>query len=155
MSRVLAIDPGPHTGVAWFENGELHSLETVQPDQDIGRQWQFRRLHSLLLALDRSRTTEVAPVLVVENFRTVRLPGPDSMETIKLLGFLEGIAIVRDLPVILQMPSEKVAWKEQAIRLIHESMPGYRPTPHEFDAVCHGLAYYYRAGKVALCPGPK
>lgn len=135
-NEVLCFDPGKHTGVALFLDGELAVTETVLPEMPEGLAGLYQRLQFLIT----SRPEECQ--IVIENYHTVGPLTTEGLLTIRIMGWLEGLALTHGHPYCFQMPSMKKPWLEEAQRLA-KAMYGTR---HVRDAIAHGLAWYYRNG---------
>src|SRR5260370_117466 len=130
---VLAFDSGPHTGVAWFRYGTFGGSELVVVDP-VHADGQMRRLFELL----QSGQSATHTVVVIENFHSVGPLTRDGVATVKLMGFVEGVARIRGYEVVYQMPSVRKPFLADAKLLVG------RAHPHELDAAAHGLALIER-----------
>lgn len=139
-SMLIAIDPGPHTGVAQFVEGKLVATRVVAlPELDA----QYRTLYDLLFeAFGGLYTNPVLsdPMIVIEDYRSQMTLTREGYYTIQLIGFLAGTARVAGYPATLQLPPVRRPWLEDAVALC-TLCNGKRPSPHERDATAHGLAY--------------
>jgi hypothetical protein len=131
--RVLAVDPGPHTGIIWgYLNNKDSSLEIKDhrtafvEDRDI-----TRYADQLDYWLSRS------DILIYEGIHTVRIPPPELEFTYRLTGYLEvaGLRWLGAEHVFQQPPSIKGPHQELAKQLLREG------TVHERDALTHILAF--------------
>ncbi len=129
MSIVLACDPGKHSGLALFVDGDL--LQTELLVGTLGEQGQALRW---LLRAHRRRTPPAT--LVLESFRNAaRGMSRDMIDTVKLIGFMEGMARLYGWQVVLQMPPVKRPYLDDA-RALAPCV-----SEHERDAIAHALSY--------------
>lgn len=139
---LVAFDPGPHTGVAVFLNGELYESGTfamVPPPVIPTRRSLFTLLAGLPDEMGQGR-----PQVVIEDFRTAMAPTRDGLTTIKLIGFLEGICVLLEYPVALQLPAVRRPFIGRA-----KTIAPHPSLKHEVDAIAQGLAYLERDKVVA------
>ncbi len=130
MSIVLACDPGKHSGLALFVDGDL--LQTELLFGSLAEQGKTLRW---LLYAHRRRTPPAT--LVLEAFRNAaRGMSRDMIDTVKLIGFIEGTARLYGWQVVLQMPPVKRPYLEDA-RLLAPYV-----SEHERDAIGHALSYF-------------
>ena len=134
-SYVLAFDSGPHTGVAWFRYGSFAGSETVEVDP-LHADGQMRRLFELLQ--DGKGLSDAGHIVVIENFHSVGPLTRDGVATIRLAGFLEGVARIQGYEVVYHMPSVRKPYIADAKLLVGKAHP------HELDATAHGLALIER-----------
>lgn len=134
--EILAFDPGPHTGVARLRGGELVTSETVTlTGSDRGDMAALYGRLKTILELPMVLT----PFVVIENYHTVGPMSREGMLTIRLMGWLEGLAAWEGYNYRFQMPSVKKAWLTEATQLLRK----HGASRHERDAVAHGLACLY------------
>lgn len=136
---VLAFDPGPHTGYALFLDGALHNVGTINKVRQAD---QYKAVYDLLMYVFSGKFTHPAlpdPVVVVEDFRSQTTVTRDGYTTIQLVGFIVGTVQVAGFTPRLQLPAARRAFLGPALDVLHNTIK--HPTPHERDAVAHGLAY--------------
>ncbi|HEX9412998.1 MAG TPA: hypothetical protein VF916_05800 [Ktedonobacterales bacterium] len=83
MGRIFSIDPGPHTGCAWFENGQFVKTLTLYHEQNE----QLYLLLSRMLSACASEKDHVT--VVIEQFTTNGPISHGGLATVKLIGFSE------------------------------------------------------------------
>lgn len=136
VREILAFDPGPHTGVARLRDGVLLSSETLTLTGSTAG--AFAEICGRLKTLCELPAPH-PPFIVIENYHTVGPMSREGMLTIRLMGWLEGVAACGGYTYRFQMPSAKKAWLTEATRLLR----GRAASRHERDAVAHGLACLY------------
>lgn len=135
---VLCFDPGPHTGVAAFLYGQLTASLTIEADAaHVGTRYQMIHGHIHGAAAFGG---DAGPIIVCENFHTVMPLTRDGFITLKLIGWIEGVARLAGFETVFQMPGVRVPYLADAKRLVG------RGKPHELDAAAHGLAFLARWG---------
>lgn len=142
---LLAFDPGPHTGIAKMLDGvfrgddgqmcrgAFQSATTLQPEIPLGARYLTLK-HTVESALGRHPSTAIPPVVVIEGYHTVVALGKDGLETIKLIGWIEGVALLAGCEVHVQQPSVKKPFLDRAREYASQD-------DHSRDAVAHALAY--------------
>lgn len=155
--QVIAFDPGPHLGYAWFDGWELKETGTLHaPDSRdasqiyLGASKLLRRLAFALFTfrpegdiLHIAPTYADRPVVVIERFRTFSpavSASNDGVLTAKLCGFLEGTALEMNYQVVWQNASERMPYVRAAREAPHRS-------EHEVSAVAHAFCYLERRQK--------
>jgi hypothetical protein len=130
---VLVFDPGPSTGAAWFRYGSFAGSELVSTDP-VNAFGQMQRLYDLI----RSGQAIGGPIVVIENFHSVGPLMRDSVATIRLAGWIEGVARLSGYEVVYHMPNVRKPYLADAKLLVG------RGHPHELDATAQGLAFLAR-----------
>lgn len=136
---LIALDPGPHTGVAMFQDGKLHSVNTVA---HANLTEQYRTLYDLLMYTFSGQFTHPAlpdPVVVIEDYRSQMTMTREGYYTVQLVGFLAGTVRCAGYAPHLQLPAARRAFLNPAMDLLKRTYTHY--TPHERDATAHALAY--------------
>lgn len=127
MSRVLAIDPGLTTGIAWHDQTGHHTMnirdETGKALWNFVKQWAWDHV-------------------ILENYAS-RVANPNGDQTLRILGGVIGICTVNSIPLTIEWPNERT-WKMVAAKamLKVEGMP--TPTDHQIDALAHLLNWEAR-----------
>lgn len=148
---IMAIDPGQNVGLAFrFDNGNWGTMTVPKvPDGDE----RFDMVLSTLgEAWDKYRPTG----LVVESFKTMsRYVSKYGLETIELVGAIRALAYVHQVPIVQQMPNQRLFMEYQAKELLRERKTPY--TDHEVSALAHLLAHEYKQQLLsdAAKPQPK
>lgn len=128
---VVAFDPGPHTGVAVFYHEALARTELFE---DTGTPNSLARQYVHLYDLVEDYRG-VKPVFIVESYQSALTLNRDGIATIKLIGWIHGLALFRHIDIVFQMPMQKTPFLGEAGR--------YNPADnHRHDAIAHALAYY-------------
>src|SRR5258708_20501001 len=83
MGRIFSIDPGPHAGCAWFENGQFVKTLTLCHEQNE----QLYLLLSRMLSACASEKDHVT--VVIEQFTTNGPISHGGLATVKFFGFSE------------------------------------------------------------------
>lgn len=115
--KILAIDPGGSTGLAWYLDGEIDTK--CVPISEA--------MDNLTLEYD---------LFVIERFATAGRLSKDGLATIDLVGQVKGWCYAMLKPVILHSPQSRKAWQRDA-----EFFPGRKRIIHERDALAHLLQY--------------
>lgn len=134
----MAIDPGQNVGLALrFDNGNWGTLTVPKvPDGD-------ERFDMVLSTLAEAWDKYHPTGLVVESFKTMsRYVSKYGLETIELVGAIRALAYVHHVPIVQQMPSQRLFMQHQAHDLLKERRAPF--TDHEVSALSHLLAYEYK-----------
>lgn len=121
---LLAIDPGPHIGVAVDINGDMSTMTILDPYE----LWSIIRMHK-------------PDALAFETFFTGNRVDANMLHTIELVGSLRGICHVLDIPAYGQMPQARKSFLQEAKAYLGE---GHSNIPHEVDALAHLLLLKWR-----------
>lgn len=121
---LMAIDPGPHIGVALSIDGEISTMTLLDPKE----LWQLIR-------------DSKPNMLAFETFFTGNRVDANMIHTIELVGSLRGICHVLDIPAYGQQPQARKSFMDEAKVLLG---PGHSTTPHERDALAHLLLLIWR-----------
>lgn len=142
---LMAVDPGQNTGMAFrFDNGNWGTL-TVQKVPDAAE--RFDMVLSLLLEQLDGKHGRVN-TLVMESFKTMsRYLSKYGLETIELVGAVRALCYVKDVPVVHQMPAQRLAFEKLAADMLKKRDVMF--TDHEVSALAHLLCYEYRTEQVA------
>lgn len=139
----IAIDPGPHVGIAIhtdsrIENyptgdqalkpGEYHMLMVTEPV----KLWDIINSHKPL-------------VIVLENFASGGLISRDGQSTIRLVGAVELAAYITGAELVLQSPQERYSQMDNARQMLKAI--GRKLVTHEVDSLAHLLLYEDRLAK--------
>lgn len=152
----LAIDPGDkHQGVAYFEIDI-----SVGEGRSVKRWWTRDLSRASLIKLVEDASVDA---LVVEEFRLypemAREQGYSDFATPKMIGVLEYLADVRNIPIYLQGASLKRKSRRIGersgfpgkVRMLGAGRSRYRgwdfdgPSQHERDATAHGVWWAFRS----------
>lgn len=140
---MMAIDPGQNVGMALrFDNGNWGTLTVEKVPSGDER---FDMVLSTLIELFNKYKPEG---MVVESFKTMsRYVSKYGLETLELIGAIRAIAYLHKVPIVQQMPSQRLFMEHEAKQLLKERANRY--TDHEVSALAHLLAYEYVAAKTA------
>jgi hypothetical protein len=132
---IVAVDPGQNTGFAFrFDNGNWGTL-TVEKVPDAGD-----RLDMVLGVLTEQFQQQQCQTLVIEMFKTMsRYVSKYGLETIELVGAVRAVCHMHGIPVVQQMPAQRLYMERDAATLLKERGRAY--TDHEVSALAHLLAY--------------
>lgn len=140
-NKVVAYDPGHHSGFAVFVDGEL--VETALfYGLDMPTEWE-----TLLWAIDRHKD---AGVMVIEDYVGAGPRTRTNVPVIKLIGALTALARDRGITPVVQGPNRRVPFVKQAKELSLALKSNSYKSRHVHDAAAHGLAYLHSLEK-----GPK
>jgi hypothetical protein len=136
--RVLAIDPGGHSGLAWFESGLSYEFTT----------------RCVLISEVMGYVNSWHDVVVIEPFATAGMLSRYGLETIDLVGQVKGWCLAKNIPVVLQRPQSRRAWQDKAEAYIVANKTSLSQPPlvgpnfivHEEDALAHLMQYLERNG---------
>ena len=134
---LITVDPGQNVGMALrFDNGNWGTLTVEKVPSGADR---FDMVLSTLVEL----VDKYAPkVIVIESFKTMsRYVSTYGLETLELIGAVRAVAYLRETPVVMQSPQERVFMEGDAKGLLKERNKRY--TDHEVSALAHLLAYEY------------
>lgn len=130
---VLAVDPGAHCGLA-VRNSD-GSLSHSMIHNDWPAVWQY------VYTLQPS-------VVIVERFATGGMMSRDGLDTVELQGSIFGLAWLMGSQVYVQAPGERMAWIEEARKLIGANKTKIQS--HDVDAVAHLLRWEFMLEKNRL-----
>lgn len=122
--KVLAIDPGTTTGLAWYLDGEFTTLAT-EADNVI----------KLL--------TNDLDWLVIERFATAGRISKYGLQTVNLVGQVKGWCYAFDKTLVIQSPQSRKAWQMQGDSFPKKTKPKLE---HEGDAMAHLLQFLASRG---------
>lgn len=128
---IIAIDPGGTSGIAMREHDD--SLSYIQLHKP-GEVYEF------LWRMLGSWKGEIVEAIVCENFTTAGRISKDGLHTVRIIGGVQAIGIIKGVPVYTPEPSQRKMCKDEAERLAPK---GYE-LRHQRDALMHLLAYEYR-----------
>lgn len=136
---MMAIDPGQNVGMALrFDNGNWGTLTVEKVPSGDER---FDMVLSTLIELFNKYKPEG---MVVESFKTMsRYVSKYGLETLELIGAIRAIAYLHKVPIVQQMPSQRLFMEHEAKQLLKDRANRY--TDHEVSALAHLLAYEYVA----------
>lgn len=119
----MAIDPGPHCGLAVrLPTGQA---TTMMIYNDWPQVVKFIR--------------EFEPeVVVIERFATAGRISADGLETVAIVGRIEGVCHLLGIEFVKMTPMQRKAWESEAKAM------KITKGPHELDALMHLLSYEYR-----------
>ena len=124
---LVAIDPGPHLGFAFFKGKNLHLSGMVN--------YSYESLEYLLGIISSFEPEE----LVIEDFylfpSKALAQSWSKMQTPRIIGSLEYWAWKQGLPVIYQPPANKQAFPDERLK----ELGVYVQNDHARDAIRHGL----------------
>ena len=121
--KIVAIDPGIHTGVAVVDEHGSIERTFMTTDQT--------EVYELIAGL-----IETECMVVIEDFVGA---GPRSTEiifTLKLIGSIAGICYCCNLPLTIQVPQHRLPFVSEATRRVEKTT-----SKHAIDALAHALAY--------------
>lgn len=134
---MMAIDPGQNVGMALrFDNGNWGTLTVEKvPNGDE----RFDMVLSTLIELFNQHKPDG---MVVESFKTMsRYVSKYGLETLELIGAIRAIAYLHKVPIVQQMPSQRLFMEHEARQLLKDR--ARRFTDHEVSALAHLLAHEY------------
>lgn len=122
--RVLAIDPGGTTGLAFSPGpGEYHTATASTPEE----------LYDFI-------STDFTDI-VIENFRAHRIDHY-GLYTVRLVGGVHALCHKLGVRYVNVPPVQRRAFQDEA----HKLLSGVRHVIHETDALAHLLAWEYKNG---------
>lgn len=124
--RILAVDPGPHCGLAARLDDK--SLQHLMFHNDIKEVLKY--IYTLQ-----------PHVIVVERFATGGRISRDGLDTVEIQGAVLGLAYVMGSQLYWQSPMDRMAWHEEARKLIGANKSKIQS--HAVDAVSHLLRWEY------------
>ncbi len=122
-----AIDPGPHTGVAW------HLPKGTKPYQTC------TILDSELHQLWTNLVTFNPRLVALEIFKRSERIDHNMIVTMEIVGGVKAICCVRGMQLYLHNPGMERSFYTQAKQMLH----GHDHTEHERDALAHLLTMEY------------
>jgi hypothetical protein len=143
--RVIAFDPGPHTGIAVFNGWEFVDSRTL-----VAKTGVLFPLYSTIESLIRDNALRNEGMyVIIERFRTVSpsVSGSESgVLTGKLCGFIEGTALINLCPVVWHTSAERMPFVKaaKALKVAH--------TEHEVSAIAHAFAFLEKRQKAGDAP---
>lgn len=133
-ARFLALDPGKSTGYAYFKaNGEYLAGGTIRGYESAYEWFQTIPWNQL-------------DSVIVEDFRLYTWKAQQQswsrLETVKLIGAVEILGKMNNIPVVLQSPAHKpIAYMWAGLKV-----PKNHDMSHETDAFVHGVYYLQKHG---------
>lgn len=132
--RIVAIDPGLTTGIAYrmvLNEGEPPEVWTDES----------KTLEDLL---EQLRENQIQ-VVVVERFATSGRISRYGLETVEIVGALRGFAWCHNIQLVKQTPQSRRSWIDDANAHPGASLHGRKKHEgrHERDALAHLLQYVY------------
>ena len=123
---IVAIDPGPHTGVAVrLSDGTLDHFMIHNNLQEV---WKY------LVTLQPN-------VVIVERFRAGGMISSDGLRTVEIQGSIFSLAWMLGSQMYVQTPGDRKPFEEQARKLIAANRTKIQS--HDVDAVAHLLRWEY------------
>lgn len=122
LLRVLAVDPGPHTGLATRDAQGVPIVLMIHND--------LNQIVDFVLTIKPE-------VIVVERFATGGRMSGYGHETIEIIGVMRGLAYALGARFYKQTPQSRYAFSEDS-----KTQLGRR-TQHEWDAYSHLLRWEY------------
>lgn len=120
---ILAVDPGPHTGMAFrMDDGTLEVIMSQSIDE------------VMQLILER-RPTEI----VVERFATGGRMSGYGHETVEMVGIMRGLAFSINARFEKRTPQQRYAFMDEAHEILKVGRSKLRS--HEVDALAHLLSW--------------
>lgn len=132
MTLYMAVDPGPHTGVAFkLENGRY--LTATLEGAGVGRElWQFIK--------DQHPTK-----LAFEGFHGSGRMDENRITTIELVGSIRGVCYVLGIPAYRQLAQMRLSFVPDARAILKANgLVSAGHTEHERDALAHLLCLEWR-----------
>lgn len=123
--RVMAIDPGGNTGIAWYLDGKIDSVCVPVTK-------------AMSVIMDES-----IEFFVIERFATSGRISKYGIETIDLVGQVKGWCLAKGKTLTLQSPQSRRAWMERATNFLGAKR---RIDDHEDDALAHLFQYLESIG---------
>ena len=125
MQRIIAVDPGQHTGLAIFRDEEVEGVFLIDG------------IRGLIATFKAYPPT----VVIVENFHRQKVATGPQTDTLKMIGAIETLALEHKAEIVTQSPTDRKAWEKEASA--HPAVQAMNAVarPHVRDAVAHGLRY--------------
>jgi len=123
--KILAIDPGTTTGLAFFIDGQVQTMTCPS---------------AKVLPLIRQNKPEE---FVIERFATSGRISKYGIETIDLVGQVKGWCFAHDLTLTLQSPQSRHAWQQEAKDWLGNKK---RVGVHEDDSLAHLMQFLKAKG---------
>jgi len=123
---ILAVDPGNHCGLAWrYADGT----------------WDTTMIYENFSKVASHLTPNPPRLLTIENFNTAGNISKYGLYTVRLIGQLQGIAWLLDIPVVMHDPQHRLPYIPTARGLLNvreqATKPRRRWVVHEMDALAH------------------
>lgn len=138
---VIAIDPGPHTGVAIHTSPvEVLDGRTIVIANDSDE-------YLMLVVTEPVKLWDIVQhhrpdTIVLENFASSGLISRDGQSTIRLVGAVELMAYITGASLVLQSPQERYPQMDNARAMLKQL--GRKLISHEVDSLAHLLLYEHR-----------
>ena len=129
---IIALDPGITTGCAIRTDSQLYRTLVVHKNTEIRE----------LIEYDQPS------VCIFEDFNSAGLIDKNGQATLRLIGYIEAITQVMNIPTCLQFPRERYPFIEPARKMIRAMNKKY--LIHEVDALSHLLLYEDRVQRGVL-----
>lgn len=129
--QILSFDPGPHCGLAWRN-----------PDDTLDARMIYNDLHETFKFI----TSNPHPkVVVFEDFQTAGNISKDGLYTVRLIGGIQALCLIYNVPAVLQIPQARYAFRTEAANILTAQRKSSRKwVVHEMDALAHLLAFEQR-----------
>jgi len=130
---LMAIDPGKSTGIVIVRGSLEGGAEITRAGTISGGYKEFLRVWNAY----------VVDKVILESFTSTALSFGDQLNTVKLIGAIELLCLMKDIGLIRQIP----AVKEGYIKEAKKALKAYKHhcTPHTYDAAAHAIRYLYMA----------
>lgn len=128
--KLLSIDPGLTTGIAVKADNKYQTME-LAPYQLVWRLVQHTEWDQVICE-DFIPVDPKTKQPLISSYGTT---------TVKLVGGIEAICYIRDIPFTLQRNVDRIPFKSQALDLMISLYGKKHPRDHELDALAHLLRF--------------
>lgn len=154
---VIAVDPGPHIGVAIHITDLMcpacHDmigawLNAARPCQTCGDTGKAPDEYLMVMVTEPVKLWDIVQhhrpdTIVLENFASSGLISRDGQSTIRLVGAVELMAYITEASLVLQSPQERYPQMDNARSMLKQQL-GRKLISHEVDSLAHLLLYEHR-----------
>lgn len=126
--KLLAIDPGPHTGIAIRHEDGSYSVQTLNTEDTALAVWEL-----------------IAPPLdgvIIERF-AAQLISSYGLNTVEIVGGVRALCYYHHLPFYIHSPQHRLPWQDIAKK--EARALDKHCTIHAIEALAHLFCYEYRA----------
>ncbi len=121
-----AIDPGPHTGLAFVVNENEYRTYTLTGKEEV---WSF-------LALLENKCDSI----IVEVYSTANRVSKYGIQTIEIIGGVDAFCAITGRKCVRRQPQQRKAFIDKARAYLHNTNKS-EFTEHEVDALAHLMSW--------------
>lgn len=122
--KVLTIDPGGSTGIAYLCGDEYGTL-TVQTAEAV---WGLVE-------------SDVWNHVICESFASGGVVSSHGFKTVQIIGGIRALCWLKNIPVVYPPPQKRLAFVDEATKMVQSTGKKKTQAEHEISALAHLLAW--------------